>query len=76
MATHCGLTWHLFVLQGIEPWNKGRRMSEETRMKMRLAKLHRTASKATRRRMSESHRGKGHSQVGTGLEGAGDGCPQ
>ena len=57
-------SYHCFApAQGIEPWNKGRQLSEETRMKMRLAKLNRTASKTTRRRMSEAHRGKTHSQV-------------
>lgn len=50
-------------LQGIEPWNKGRTLSEETRLKMRQAKLNRTASKATRAKMSASHTGKEHSQV-------------
>ena len=61
----CGALLHLSLTpaQGIEPWNKGRQLSEETRMKMRLAKLNRTASKSTRRRMSEAHRGKTHSQV-------------
>lgn len=49
-------------LKGIEPWNKGRTLSEETRRKMSEAKRNRTATKATRRRMSESHKGKTHTQ--------------
>ena len=43
--------------QGKEPWNKGRQMTDETRQKMRAAKLGRRHTTATRARMSHSHTG-------------------
>jgi NUMOD3 motif len=46
--------------QGKEPWNKGLKLSNETRMKMSAAKLGRRQPKATRTKMSRSHVGLGH----------------
>ena len=44
--------------KGKPPWNKGRSLSEETKEKMRLAKLNKPVTRSTRQKMSESHRGK------------------
>ena len=49
--------------QGKEPWNKGRQMSQETRERMRAAKLGTRHSSGTRARMSASHMGLPQSQV-------------
>ena len=46
------------ALKGKEPWNKGLTLSEETREKMRLAKMNHVVSRSTRQKMSAAHRGK------------------
>lgn len=48
-------------LKGKVPWNKGRKLSNLTRDRMRRAKTGRHHSLATRRKMSMSHTGKCHS---------------
>ncbi|KAK9819607.1 hypothetical protein WJX72_000222 [[Myrmecia] bisecta] len=47
-------------LKGKVPWNKGRKLSEETRQKMREAKLNSTHSRRVRNKMSRAHTGKQH----------------
>jgi hypothetical protein len=46
------------ALQGRPPWNKGRAASEETREKMRAAKLNHHVSRATRQKMADARRGR------------------
>ncbi len=46
------------AMKGKPAWNKGRPVSEETREKMRLAKLNRPLSRATRQKMSVARQGK------------------
>ena len=45
------------------PWNKGKKLSLETRVRMSLAKQGRTHSRATRRSMSRAHLSLSHSPV-------------
>ena len=45
------------------PWNKGKKLSLETRVRMSLAKQGRTYSRTTRRSMSRAHLSLGHSPV-------------
>lgn len=45
-------------MKGKPAWNKGRTVSEETREKMRMAKLNRPLSRATRQKMSAARMGK------------------
>ena len=53
----------LHALQGKTPWNKGLKMSEDTRAKMSAAHLNTTHLRSTRKKMSRSHTGKRHTPV-------------
>lgn len=46
------------AMKGKPAWNKGATLSEETREKMRLAKLNHPVSRATKQKMSEARLGK------------------
>ncbi len=50
-------------LQGRVAWNKGKKMSLETRQKMSLAKQGRHVPRSVRRQMSKSHQGLTHTPV-------------
>ena len=50
-------------MQGKVPWNKGKKLSLETRVRMSLAKQGRTYSRTTRRSMSRAHLSLSHSPV-------------
>lgn len=50
-------------LQGRVAWNKGKKMSLETRQKMSLAKQGRSIPRSVRRQMSKSHQGLTHTPV-------------
>ena len=51
------------ALQGKVAWNKGKKMSLETREKMSLAKQGRHTPRSVRRKMSKSHQGLTHTPV-------------
>ncbi len=53
----------VLVHQGKTPWNKGLKLSLETRQKMALAKAARTLPRMMRRRMAKAHVGKKHTAV-------------
>jgi len=63
----CTLTGCPYVLQGKEPWNKGRSMTVETRAKMAAAKSGLSLRKGVRAKMSRAHVGKTHTEVCCGL---------
>lgn len=52
-------------LQGKEPWNKGQRLSQETRDNMSAAKLGHKVPRQVCTKMSLSHTGLRHSEVCT-----------
>ena len=52
-------------LQGKEPWNKGKRLSQETRDNMSAAKLGHKVPRQVCAKMSLSHTGLRHSEVCT-----------
>lgn len=51
------------MVQGLEPWNKGRSMSMETRLKMSAAKMGCSLPKAVCTKISQARTGKVHSEV-------------
>lgn len=53
-------------LQGRTPWNKGLKLSDETRAKMSAARLNKMHLKSTRKKMSQSHLGITHTPVRQG----------
>lgn len=54
---------NMMALQGKVAWNKGKKMSLETREKMSLAKQGRHTPRSVRRKMSKSHQGLTHTPV-------------
>ena len=58
------------AMKGKPAWNKGRTVSDETREKMRLAKLNRSLSKVTRDKMSAARQGKSLSPEAAALVSA------
>lgn len=51
------------LVQGRVPWNKGKKLSLETRERMSLAKQGRVLPRTVRRRISKAHRGITHTAV-------------